>query len=129
MYQKGRPVLKFLWKNLSDGTLKPRKIRSEVFLNSKSKKWVCAHDYFILVSKFFQSWHFLHFQKEILNDRDWTTYSSVKTIQKHGAYLAAMSGPDLLHASPLLTMTAWDQSPYSATLGQNYLGYHKITFS
>ena len=26
-------------------------------------------------------------------------------------------------------MTAWDQSPYSATLGQKYLGYHIITFS
>ena len=33
MYQKERPVLKSLWKNLSDDTLKPRKIKLEVFLN------------------------------------------------------------------------------------------------
>ena len=38
--QKIRPVLKFLGKKLSDGTLKPEKIKLEVFLNSKSKKCV-----------------------------------------------------------------------------------------
>ena len=34
------PVLKFLNKKLSDGSLKPGKIKSEVFLNLKSKKVV-----------------------------------------------------------------------------------------
>ena len=38
--QKVRPVLKFLWKKLSDGTLKPRKFKLEVFLNWLSKKSV-----------------------------------------------------------------------------------------
>ena len=38
--QKIRPVLKSLGKKLSDGTLKPGKIKLEVFLNSKSKKCV-----------------------------------------------------------------------------------------
>ena len=38
--QKVRPVLKFLWKKLSDGTLKPRKIKLEVFLNWISKNCV-----------------------------------------------------------------------------------------
>ena len=36
--QKVSPVLKFLNKNLSDGTLKLGKIKLEVFLDSKSKK-------------------------------------------------------------------------------------------
>ena len=52
MYQKVRPVLKFLWKNLSDGTLKPRKIKSKVFLDWISKKCV-------------------KFQKEILKSNTW----------------------------------------------------------
>ena len=38
--QKVSPVLKFLGKKLSDGTLKLRKIKLEVFLNLKSKKGV-----------------------------------------------------------------------------------------
>ena len=38
--QKMSPVLKFLNKKLSDGSLKPGKIKSEVFLNLKSKKVV-----------------------------------------------------------------------------------------
>ena len=33
IFQKVRPVLKFLWKNLSDGTLKLNKIKLKVFLN------------------------------------------------------------------------------------------------
>jgi hypothetical protein len=46
--QKVSPVLKFLNKNLSYGTLKPGKIKLEVFLNLKSKfffkseKWFCT---------------------------------------------------------------------------------------
>ena len=38
--QKVRPVLKALWKKLSDGTLKHRKIKFEVFSNWRSKKCV-----------------------------------------------------------------------------------------
>ena len=38
IWQKVSPVFKFLNKNLSDGILKPGKIKLEVFLNSKSKK-------------------------------------------------------------------------------------------
>ena len=38
--QKVRPVLKFLWKKLSDGTLKPSKIKLEVFSNWISKQCV-----------------------------------------------------------------------------------------
>ena len=40
MSQKVSPVLKFLGKKLLDGTLKPRKIKLEVFLNWISKKSV-----------------------------------------------------------------------------------------
>ena len=36
--KKLRPIQKSLGKNLSEGILKPRKIKLEVFLNSKSKK-------------------------------------------------------------------------------------------
>jgi hypothetical protein len=39
-FQKVRPVLKTLQKNLSDGTLKLSKIKLEVFLNSILKKCV-----------------------------------------------------------------------------------------
>ena len=44
--QKVGPVLKFLNKNLSDGTLKPGKIKLEVFLNLKSKKGVKSEKWF-----------------------------------------------------------------------------------
>ena len=44
--QKISPVLKFLNKNLSDGTLKPGKIKLEVFLNLKSKKGVKSEKWF-----------------------------------------------------------------------------------
>ena len=40
LFQTVRPVLKFLWKNLSDGTLKLSKIKLKVFLNWISKKCV-----------------------------------------------------------------------------------------
>ena len=46
IWQKVSPVLKSLNKNLSDGTLKPGKIKLEVFLNSKSKKNVKSEKWF-----------------------------------------------------------------------------------
>ena len=41
--QKVSPVLKSLNKKLSDGTLKPEKIKLEIFLDLKSKKGVLIH--------------------------------------------------------------------------------------
>ena len=46
IWQKVSPVLKFLNKNLSDGTLKLGKIKLKVFLNSKSKKNVKSEKWF-----------------------------------------------------------------------------------